>query len=644
MFTELRTARRRAPPAPRGELARVSARAEIAAPRDRTAVSSVSFLSGHGVAPVLLLAAEAEAARLGVAADAALLAGDAIDEARFYRRLARHLRCPFVEQPHFAPETTRAALAARVARLDATTADGRPIFAFAPRGAEIVALARALRRPRGPGGEAAIVAPSVYAAALRRQLGGQIADAARDAAPPALSARTGATRGQIGVLIATVALCLGALAPSGWPGEAATAFLSAIFLAAIAVRLSALAQTLLTRPAAPAPRLPDRDLPRYAIVIALYREAAVARDLIAALEAIDYPGAKLEVKLVLEDDDAETRAALLALDLPARYAIVVAPDGRPRTKPRALNVALAELESELVVVFDAEDRPEPDQLRKAAARFAVAPPDVACLQARLAIDNGADGWLARLFAIEYAALFDALDPGFAALDMPLPLGGTSNHFRVAALRGVGGWDAWNVTEDADLGLRLARSGLAVETLDSTTWEEAPFTLRAWLGQRGRWLKGWMQTLLVHTRAAPSAAREFGPARAFAAWATIGGALASALFLPLFGLRTALDIARGDWLTAGTPLQWLAATLSLSVFVFGPFAAFGPPALGLWRRGWMRQAPWLLLLPVYYLLASLAAWRALFEACFAPHRWVKTQHGVSRRRPPMPGASSLTPGA
>lgn len=635
---ETGSALRRSRAATQGAAARPSARAELAPPRDRTAVSPVSFLSAHGVPPAALLAAEAEAARLGVEADAALLAQGAIAEERFYRRLARHLRVPFVESPRLGPETQLVALRAEGARLDATTQDGRPLWAFAPRGPEIVALARALRRPRGAGGDATICTRTAYESALLRQHGPALAEAAAGSRPRAESAREGAGAKQAFALIAFLALCLATLAPPGFVGDLATATLSLVFLAGMTVRLAALAQSLETPREPPAPPLADRDLPRYSVIVALYREAAVARDLVAALSRLDYPRAKLEVTFVLEADDAQTREAFAALELPPGFRVLVAADGAPRTKPRALNVALAAATGELVVVYDAEDRPDPDQLRKAAARFAAAPAEVACLQARLAIDNGEESWIARLFAIEYAGLFDALDPGFSALGLPLPLGGTSNHFRVANLRAVGGWDAWNVTEDADLGLRLARRGLVVETLDSTTWEEAPITARAWLGQRGRWLKGWMQTLVVHTRAPLRAMREFGPWGALCAFATIGGALASALFLPLFLARIALDAWSGDWLRADTPLAFLASTLSLTVLALGPLAAFGAPAVGLWRRGWRRHAGWLLLFPVYYLLASLAAWRALVEACAAPHRWVKTQHGVSRRRKPMIGHS------
>ena len=268
-------------------------------------------------------------------------------------------------------------------------------------------------------------------------------------------------------------------------------------------------------------RLPgDKDLPVYTIVAPLYRETEVARKLLAALERLDYPRAKLDVKFVVEADDPQTRLALEACDLPVWCEIIVAPPGAPRTKPRALNVALPVARGELLTIYDAEDEPDPDQLRRAAGRFALAAPDMACLQARLAIDNSGDSWLAALFALEYAALFDVVNPGIAALGLPMPLGGTSNHFRVDVLRELRGWDAWNVTEDADLGMRLARAGYRVETLASTTHEEAPVTMRAWLAQRRRWQKGWAQTLVTMSKHPLRLARDMGIARASAALAIL----------------------------------------------------------------------------------------------------------------------------
>ena len=190
-----------------------------------------------------------------------------------------------------------------------------------------------------------------------------------------------------------------------------------------------------------------------------------AGKLVAALDALDYPRAKLDNKLVIEEGDDETREALERLDLPLRYQIVVAPDGQPRTKPRALNIALAQAETTSSPCTTPRTSPSPTSCARRRPR---SPP---CRARRMPAGAARhrqfrDSWLARLFAIEYAALFEAVNPGLSRLDAPVALGGTLNHFRIEALRDAGGWDTWNVTEDIDLGFRLARHGYGVDALDS----------------------------------------------------------------------------------------------------------------------------------------------------------------------------------
>ncbi|MBY0382794.1 MAG: glycosyltransferase [Xanthobacteraceae bacterium] len=238
-------------------------------------------------------------------------------------------------------------------------------------------------------------------------------------------------------------------------------------------------------------RLSDEELPLYSILIALYREGRSVHGLLRALAALDYPAERLDIKLVIEPDDAETRAALKNLRLPPHIQVIVAPNYGPRTKPKALNYALPFARGKYLAVFDAEDRPDAGQLSKALAAFLDNPDEVACVQASLCIDNTADSWLARMFTAEYAGQFDAFLHGFSQFKLPLPLGGSSNHFRTDILREVGGWDAYNVTEDADLGVRMARFGYRAAMFRSTTHEEAPAKFGAWLRQRTRWTKGWM---------------------------------------------------------------------------------------------------------------------------------------------------------
>jgi cellulose synthase/poly-beta-1,6-N-acetylglucosamine synthase-like glycosyltransferase len=407
------------------------------------------------------------------------------------------------------------------------------------------------------------------------------------------------------------------------------------FLAVTVLRLLALREVLRRAPRGPAPRrssLPPPALPSYSVLVPLFREAGVIPDLVRALDALDYPRTKLEVLLLIESIDLETQAALLALQLPPHFRIVHVPDCFPRTKPKALNYALAFARGDLVVVYDAEDRPQPSQLRLAADLFARAPTDVACLQARLNIYNPGESWFARQFTIEYSALFDAVLPALASLRLPIPLGGTSNHFRRAALLDLQGWDPFNVTEDADLGIRLARSGTRTLVLASTTWEEAPVAFPVWLRQRTRWIKGWMQTLLVHTREPSALRRDLGLLGALGVYAVLGGLIFSALAQPWFLMLVAYQIASGEFFA---PPETLWSTFMISIcwanLTIGYLVSMVVGFLSTWRRGRKRLALEALMMPAYWLLISFAAHRALYQLVREPYLWEKTPHGVSRRK-------------
>lgn len=399
------------------------------------------------------------------------------------------------------------------------------------------------------------------------------------------------------------------------------------FFCVVALRAAALwyAAVHMRDAARPIPRLNADTLPRYSLLVPLYDEADIVPDLVQALAAIDYPADKIQTLLILEEQDTRTRAAVGALRLPPHMSVVVVPDGSPRTKPRALNYALRRATGDLVVVYDAEDVPEPDQLRR-AARLLATNPRLGCVQARLNVLNGDETWLTRQFAIEYTVLFDCILPTLEHLSLPVPLGGTSNHFSRAVLEQVGGWDPFNVTEDADLGIRLARTGWTVQVLDSTTWEEAPATFKSWRNQRTRWLKGWMQTYLVHMRSPRETARDLGWFRFFGLQVLMGGLILSALIHPWFYVVAAAELAFG-------PLQalhhhaladavWVIGIINLVLgYVTG--VALGCVAVaGRGRRG---LAVWTLLMPAYWLLISLAAYRALYQLASTPYSWEKTQH-------------------
>lgn len=400
------------------------------------------------------------------------------------------------------------------------------------------------------------------------------------------------------------------------------------FFCVVVLRTAALWHTSVgSRPArsiaaaAPEPAV----LPHYSLLVPLYDEAHIVPDLVAALRAIDYPQDRMEVLLILESVDAKTLAAVRAAPLPPNIRVVVVPDGSPRTKPRALNYALRRATGDLVVVYDAEDVPEPDQLRHAAALLA-AHPGLGCVQARLNVLNDRETWLTRQFAIEYTVLFDCLLPTLERLGLPVPLGGTSNHFSRAVLDEVGGWDPFNVTEDADLGIRLARGGWAVKVLPSTTWEEAPASFRSWLTQRTRWLKGWMQTYLVHMRDPARTARDLGWLRFFGLQVLMGGLILSTLVHPWFYLVAFAEAAYGPLRTLHDhALSDVVTVLGAINLFLGYVSGVALGCVAVAGRGRRRLAAWALLMPVYWLLISLAAYRALFQLVSAPYKWEKTQH-------------------
>jgi len=342
----------------------------------------------------------------------------------------------------------------------------------------------------------------------------------------------------------------------------------------------------------------------------------------------------------VETDDAATLQACQNASRPSYCRIEIVPDGQPKTKPRACNHGLALAQGDLLVIYDAEDRPEPDQLRKAAAAFRQLPPEVACLQGKLNFHNPDQNWLTRFFALEYTAWFDLFLPGLHLLKMPIPLGGTSNHFRLDVLRRIGGWDAWNVAEDCDLGMRLARQGYRTMILDSVTWEEANSQLGNWLRQRSRWIKGYLQTHLVHARTVLEPCRRLGLGGAAGFYLAVGGLASLLLLNPIYWLISLLWLklqwrlvyfdftdASQKHYTVWSQISWIfyGATLVLCLanllFILINLAACH-------RRKLWRLIPYALLSPFYWLLISLGAWKGFLQLFTRPFHWEKTIHGLA----------------
>lgn len=432
----------------------------------------------------------------------------------------------------------------------------------------------------------------------------------------------------LAIIIAASGACLWL-----WPNVAGIVLnmvFSAIFLSLIGLRLVSLAMPrgrINQRAILP---MPDSALPIYTILVPLFRESRILPNLARALMRLDYPAAKLDIKFIFEEEDTATLEAAKALRLPGNFEFLVAPKSFPQTKPKALNFALPFVRGTYLVIYDAEDMPDPKQLRRALQAYRLGPDTLACVQARLNFYNARENWLTRQFAIEYAALYDLMLPALDRLGLPLPLGGTSNHFRTDYLRRVFGWDPYNVTEDADLGIRFARLGYDTQIISSITYEEAASQFGPWLRQRSRWLKGWMQTYFVHMRNPVRLFRELGFKRFLGFQILIGAVTLSALLHPVFlglmifgAVNGVLTHTIDTWL--GTALLTLNGGVLLVGYLVSILA--GMRASAAHCKG--QLVVHALFIPIYWLLMSLGAYKALWQFMIRPFYWEKTEHGVSR---------------
>lgn len=484
--------------------------------------------------------------------------------------------------------------------------------------------------------------------AMARQSERQRLDAAvlsLAAEQPRRSARTVLEAGQAVGLMLVFGLLLWALFTA--PGTTLAILhplAGVVFAACLTLRLAA----AISRPPLPsadvhAPSRPSEPLPLYSVLVALYHEAAVVDRLVRALSELDWPASRIEIKLICEGDDAATiRAVERAIAGHPQFEMVMVPACEPRTKPKALNYALPLTAGEFLVLYDAEDEPDPGQLREAFQRFRQGPANLVCLQAPLVVRNGADNWLAGIFALEYAALFRRFLPWLAGHGFPVPLGGTSNHFIRSRLVEIGGWDSHNVTEDADLGMRFYRAGYRVETLSCPTMEDAPERWAVWHRQRTRWTKGWAQTWLVHMRRPSVLRRQIGLRNFVVFQLLFVGMLASALAHPVFLALAILTLVNFASNGLSSPYQGLVFGLDLFNAV-GGYAAFIALSIGALdareRETLVKYYP---LLYLYWLLIAVAALRALGQLVSAPHQWEKTPHDIRSRADPRDARYRLEP--
>jgi glycosyltransferase XagB len=371
------------------------------------------------------------------------------------------------------------------------------------------------------------------------------------------------------------------------------------------------------------------DLPVYTVLVPVFREPAVMLQLISGLQKLDYPKEKLEVLFLFEEIDKETLEAAKKANPPGHWHFIIIPSSEPQTKPKACNFGLALARGEYITIYDAEDVPEPDQLKKAVYAFRNHPEKYICFQAALNYFNSRTNILTRLFTLEYSYWFDFLIKGLDLLRLPIPLGGTSNHFRTEKLRELGGWDPFNVTEDADLGIRAFGRGYKVGVINSTTYEEATSKIKPWLKQRSRWLKGYLQTFLVHNRNPLAFLKAVG----FRGWLTlqifIGGSVFTNLVAPFFwAMFLYWLITRGS----GLDKYFYGYIYYISLFnlLFGNFMAMYLSTLAVFRRKYFHLTYYSLLVPFYYVLQSIAAWKALIQLFTNPYYWEKTTHGFDIR--------------
>ena len=472
---------------------------------------------------------------------------------------------------------------------------------------------------------AGIASSRAILAAIHARRGDLLARAAEARVALAESCRSWPRLHQSPRAIAVIAVTLLALilAPVA-TGLAALAF--AVFSLACLTALKIAATIAALRAPLPGPT-PATNLipPVVTIIVALCREEDIAPRLVRRLARLDYPVELLDVILAVEAEDQVTVDALAAAELPPWIRVVIVPKGQVQTKPRALNHALDYARGAIVGVYDAEDAPEPDQLRRVVERFQRSGPEVACLQGVLDYYNPRTNWLSRCFTIEYAGWFRLVLPGLARLGLVVPLGGTTLFFRRQVLDSLGAWDAHNVTEDADLGIRLARHGYRTELIDTVTQEEANCRPLPWIKQRSRWIKGYMMTWAVHMRQPRLLWRQLGP-RGFLGFQVLFlGTIAQFLLAPLLWSFLLLPFGFDHPLYAALPLAAVVTIAGIFFLSEVTNILIGAIGLGRTRHGLSRL--WVLTLKAYYPLASLAAYKGLLELATRPFYWDKTTHGL-----------------
>lgn len=381
----------------------------------------------------------------------------------------------------------------------------------------------------------------------------------------------------------------------------------------------------------------SEQVPLYTILLPVFmEEQSVLEQLFTAIYNLDYPKDKLQVLLLIESIDQETKNHIKNITTPLNYEMIVVPDFMPRTKAKACNYALKFALGNYLVIFDADDIPDCDQLKVVLQAFKSGNDSkIACLQAKLNYYNANENLLTRLFSIEYSILFDRLLPALASKDYPLPLGGTSNHFKSAILKELRGWDIYNLTEDAEIGMRLAMHGYKTRVIDSYTAEEAPITYRAWIKQRSRWLKGFIQTYLLYLQKNHNLSNQIGFKRSFISLHfMLGLSTLSLLCTPLMiciGVLVKLNLLEVDnseliiAMTLSSGAFWIITTFSQTVIVLKE-SSF------LKNLSFLKKLTCFFAFSPYFILHTIAVFNAILDLIRRPFYWNKTKHGVTNTKP------------
>jgi cellulose synthase/poly-beta-1,6-N-acetylglucosamine synthase-like glycosyltransferase len=372
----------------------------------------------------------------------------------------------------------------------------------------------------------------------------------------------------------------------------------------------------------------EQELPIYTILVPLYKEKrATIIQLTSAIKNLNYPLAKLDIKLITELDDDATINIIKSMGLESNFQIIRVPHSIPKTKPKACNYALRFAKGEFVTIYDAEDIPDQNQLKKTYLAFRNEPQDNTALQCQLNFYNRNENFLSRFFSMEYASWFQFMLYGLERLKLPIPLGGTSNHFRTTYLKNIRAWDAYNVTEDAELGMRISLGKGNIKVVNSTTMEECPYILKNWLQQRTRWIKGYMQTFAAYMLQPANIIKNFGIKKFLGFFFFIGAPFLTYMLAPLAIMLYFIALVHKPDLHNITSFLYFNLFFGIALHIFIGLVVVV-------KNRWWDLLIHALLFPLYWVLHSIASYIAVFEIVKKPHHWNKTEHGLSKIKPEL----------